>query len=75
MAVTTEEMVRRVRACGQSIVDNAESIAGDYRGQTEIEIHVTIPVSDYPRIRTRTEFLPEEILDTGLNTVSDFYKF
>ncbi len=32
--MTQEEFIRRIRACGQAIVDHAEDIAGDYLYQT-----------------------------------------
>ena len=60
-AMTTEEIIKRVKECGQSLIDNAESIAGDYRFQTDLDIYVSIPVTgDLPQISVTSNFIPEK---------------
>ena len=57
---TTEKMVQEVKDCAQSIMDNAESIVGDYKYQTSLDISVRISVmNDAPEISVCTDFIPE----------------
>lgn len=58
--MTTAQIVEAVKGCGQSLIHNAESIAGDYKYQTELEVYITIPVTGgTPEIRVESVFLPE----------------
>ncbi len=59
--MTTREIVETIKQCGQSIIDNAESIAGDYKYQTYLEISIKIPATNdgIASINIDTDFLPE----------------
>ena len=63
--MSTQELIQRVKEAGQSIIDNAESIAGDYKYQTEICIYATLDAGNawVPEIRTEQTFLPEKYMD------------
>ena len=62
--MNTKELIQRVKEAGQSIVDNAESITGDYKYQTEICIYITLDAGNawVPEIRTEQTFLPEKYM-------------
>ena len=64
--MTTEQIVESIKQCGQSIIDNAASIAGDYRCQKYLNIDITIPVTpegELPELRVTTEFYPEKWIE------------
>ena len=63
--MTTEKIVETIKQCGQSIIDNAERIAGDYKYQTYLEISIKIPATndEIPCISINTEFLPEGYIE------------
>ena len=63
--MSTQELIERIKEAGQSIIDNAESIAGDYKYQTEICIYVTLDAGNawVPEIRAEQTFLPEKYMD------------
>ena len=62
--MTTEQIVKTVKNVGQSIIDNAESIAGDYRYQTDLDIQVSIPVTGgSARVDVSTSFVPEKEIE------------
>ena len=63
--MTTQEIIKNIKNCGQSLIDNAESIAGDYKYQTDLDIRITIPVTgEWPEIEVSTVFLPEKAVGT-----------
>lgn len=62
--MTTEILVKQVRNIGQSIIDNAESIVGDYKYQTEIHISVDIKMDgSLPEIVAESRFYAEESIE------------
>ena len=63
--MTQEEFVRRIRACGQAIVDHAEDIANNYEFQTDLDVsfHMDFGEDSYPRIEVISTFLPEGVVD------------
>lgn len=59
-----EEFIQQIKDCGQSIIDNAEQIYGNYKfscGQTVIEI--TIEKDSPPIIEVRKHFFPERMVE------------
>lgn len=69
MIKTTEDLVRIIRICGESIVSNAESIAGDFKYQTACDINIRIPFdTGLPEIDVSNSFLPD-----GINSVPGVY--
>ena len=64
MIITTESLIETVKNCGQSIIDNAESIVGDYKYQTEINISFTVGMRDsMTEISVETRWLPEKEIE------------
>ena len=62
--MTTEQIIKTIKNVGQSIIDNAESIAGDYRYQTELNIDISIPVTGtVARVDVSTSFVPEKEME------------
>ena len=57
-----EELIEHIKACGQSIIDNAEKIAGDYKFDTGtyIELHVG-NCDEAPYISVTKDFIPERL--------------
>lgn len=57
-----EELIEHIKACGQSIIDNAEKIVGDYKfdAGTYIELHVG-KCDEAPYISVTKDFIPERL--------------
>lgn len=61
---TQEEVVQNIKDCGHALIDNAESIAGDYKFRCHgivITCHVNEEDRD-PYIDVYTEFVPENFV-------------
>ena len=58
-----EELIQIVKNCGQSLIDNAEKIAQDYKYMTDLTItcHVS-EIDNVPYINVSTDFLPENFI-------------
>ena len=59
-----EELVEHIKACGQSIIDNAEKIVGNYKFDvgTYIELHVG-DCNRQPYISVTKDFIPEKFIE------------
>lgn len=59
-----EEFIQNIKDCGQSIIDNAEKIAGDYKYETSVTI-TCYPnfIDEAPHIVVETEFIPEKVIE------------
>lgn len=59
-----EEVVQNIKDIGQSLIDNAEKIANNYKYPTSLTI-TCYPGArdDYPRIVVETEFVPEKLVE------------
>ena len=65
MALTREELIQNIKDCGQSLIDNAEKIAADYKyrcGGMSITCYVDED-DRAPSISFNTEFVPERWID------------
>ena len=61
---TRDELIRRVRDIGESIIKNAESIVGTEKYKYEIHIFADVgEYSDFPCISVEKKFLPERYID------------
>ena len=60
-----EEIIQNIKDCGQSIIDNAENIAGDFKygcyGRT-LTCHFNDP-GEPPYIEIYTAFMPENWIE------------
>lgn len=57
-------MIEHIKTCGQSIIDNAEKIAGDYKFDigTYIKLHVG-NCDEVPYISVAKDFIPERFIE------------
>ena len=68
--MTTEKLIEKVKNCGQTIIDNAESIVGDYKYQTEICVMFTIGMSNDPiEISAEQRWIPEAEIESRTGTL------
>lgn len=62
-----EELIQNIKDCGQSLIDNAESIANDYEHynyRTDLTITCYVNERDRsPYINISTEFIPENWIE------------
>ena len=61
-----EQIIQNIKDCGQSLIDNAEKIANNYKYNTNLIItcHPTITVSgECPHIIVEQEFIPEKFVE------------
>ena len=72
---TYEELLNQIKHCGQSIIDNAESILGNERYFTSVTVTFDVfrNVNFMPEIEVKRRFIPElEIED--LKTYNELKK-
>lgn len=65
MFCSKEEMIQRVKDCGQELIDHAENIVNDYKYGTELTISCYVGwynSGDTPRINIETELIPERFI-------------
>lgn len=62
--MTREDFIKQVKACGQSVIDNAEKIYNSFQYSTE-GVHIEIEVDSYcvPTITVVNKFFPEEFFE------------
>lgn len=59
-----EEIIQNIKDIGQSLIDNAEKIANNYKYLADLTITCYPGARDeYPRIVVETEFVPEKIVE------------
>ena len=59
-----EEIIQNIKDCGQSLIDNAEKIVGDYKFMTDLTITCHVSEKGHmPYINVSTEFLPEKFIE------------
>lgn len=62
--VKYDQMVEWLKDCGQSIIDNAETIVGGYRYQTgDLDVVITVNDTDAPTISVNQQFVPEMMVE------------
>ena len=66
MFLTREDIIQNIKDCGQSLIDNAEKIATEYKyrlhGMT-ITCYVNEQDESCPYIEVQTGFYPEKFID------------
>lgn len=65
MTYTNEEVIQNIKDCGQSIIDNAEKIAIEYKYRLH-GLTITCHVNEedmYPYIEVNTQFIPEKFVE------------
>lgn len=60
-----KEVIQNIKDCGQSLIDNAEKIVGDYKYQVHgLTITCYVDEEDrFPTIEVNTKFLPEKLVE------------
>ena len=58
-----DEWIEAIKDCGQSLIDNAEKIAGDYKYQTSIYISMLLNPGEIVEISVNTNFIPQSRSD------------
>lgn len=59
-----ENLIQNIKDCGQSLIDNAEKIANDFKYHTDLTITCYPTEHDQcPHIVVETEFIPEKIVE------------
>ncbi|MFQ9178135.1 MAG: hypothetical protein ACLS6Q_07810 [Christensenellaceae bacterium] len=70
--MTAEKLIETVKNCGQSIIDNAESIVGDFDYHMQINVSFTVGMSDsLPEISVENTFIPENEIGTKCIAIKD----
>lgn len=63
MKFNLEERIQQIKDCGQSVIDNAESIYGAYKYPQGVKITINLPCDAMPGITVEKEFTPEGIVE------------
>lgn len=66
MTYTQEQVIQNIKDCGQSIIDNAEKIAADYKYRLHgltIACYVNEQDEASPYIEVATRFYPEKFIE------------
>lgn len=58
-----EELIQLVKHCGQEIIDNAESIIGNYDFQTQITATICIYPNEMPTITIENDIVPSGFIN------------
>ena len=59
-----EELIQNIKDCGQSLIDNAEKIAGDYQYTRGIIVTCHVDEGDEaPYISVNSSFYPEKLIE------------
>lgn len=61
--MTREQRIQQIKDCGQSIIDNAESIYGNFEYPASLEIVVSMPINEFPIITVKRDFYSEIMLN------------
>lgn len=54
-----DKWIQAIKDCGQSLIDNAEKIAGDYDFQTSLYISMALSPGEVVEIGVDTRYLPK----------------
>lgn len=64
MILTREQIIQNIKDCGQSLIDNAENMVGDYKFFRDITITCYANESNEPPyISIDTSFVPESFIE------------
>jgi len=56
------DRLQQIKYCGQSIIDNAESILGDEKFRQDLKIIVEFQANEIPTIKVERRFIPESVV-------------
>lgn len=63
---TQERWIEAVKSCGQSLIDNAEEIAGDYEYETGVDITISLMPNEIAEIKVATTYIPKNRKGNGI---------
>lgn len=55
--MTKEERIQQIKDCGQTIIDKAEDIYGNYECPTDLEVVIKFGVNEFPSITVKRDFI------------------
>ena len=58
-----EERIKQLKDCGQSIIDNAERIASDFKYPIGVKVIIDIQPHEVPTITAERNFYAEKFID------------
>ena len=62
--MSKEELIQNIKDCGQSLIDNAENIANNYKYMSDLTITCYPAEMDAePYINVSTDFVPEKYIE------------
>jgi hypothetical protein len=61
--MTREERIQQIKDCGQTIIDKAESIYGDYDFPTSLTVTIEMSMREFPTITVKREFYSKVMLE------------
>lgn len=62
--MTREDFIEQVKACGQSVVDNAEKIYNSFKYSTNgVQIMIEVDKNSVPTITVVNKFIPESFIE------------
>lgn len=60
-----DKWIQAITDCGQSLIDNAEKIVGDYEFQTGICISIHLTPAEFTEISVETRYMPKSQANKG----------
>lgn len=61
--MTREQRVAQLKACAQTIIDQAEDIIGEYEFSQGYTVTIEIPCKEFPRIVAEKQFISKKVID------------
>ena len=61
-----EEIIQNIKDCGQSMIDNADKMVGDFKYLTDVTVTCYVNERDRaPYVSVSTDFIPEGFFERG----------
>lgn len=64
MAFTREQRIKQLKACAETIKNNAERIITDDEFTHDLEVTIVINCNEVPHITAKRDFVSKEIIDS-----------
>lgn len=63
MTFNREKRIEQLKACAQTIIDQAEDIIGEYEFSQGYSVTIELPCKDVPTIRAEKQFISRKVID------------
>ena len=63
MKFDREERIAQLKACAESIINNAEDIIGNADNPVDWKITIDIQCQEFPTVKVERHFIPQELMD------------